>query len=152
MAEPMDERMPPVTNQLPGHGIQVDRAGPDDCGRTTAFLHVPDRGVQLELPLGGRPADQGAGHVRVVAGHPRPEVELDQVPSLQHPVGRLMVGDGGMRAEGDDAVERSPLGARRPHGVHQEPRDLAFSAPRAQLAEDGREGTVGDLTSGPQRP
>src|SRR4051812_43415560 len=124
VSEPMDQLMAGGLEALLREGRELRGHRPDHGGRAAPLLHFSYCSVQLALPC-LRPATRdGASHVRVVAVDECPEVKLDQVAALELTVGGLMVRDGGVRAERDDAGECctiSPLGV---HPFQQRPRDL----------------------------
>ena len=91
----------------------------------------------LDLAGGCAEGDR-ARHVGVVAGEPGAEVELDHVALLQQAVAGLVVRLGGVLAEGDDRVERQPVGALVQHQRLELPGDLLLADPDREGLQDAR--------------
>ena len=99
---------PAVGDDLAGGRVDGDDVRADRQRRPAGGLRGGDQLVDLPLPVGGVPEDDGAGHVGVVAVDGRAEVELEEVAVAQH--GRVgpVVRDRRVGAGGHDRLERRP--------------------------------------------
>src|SRR5919107_2115087 len=84
---------PRVGDDVPGGGVDGDHRRPRHQRRPARVLRLGHERVQLTLPAGGPPEDDGPGHVGVVTADERAEVHLHQVPAPQRRVGGPVVRD-----------------------------------------------------------
>ena len=136
-------------------GRRVDRiaGGADRAGQPAGGLSPVDQVIDLPLPVGGLPQNQGPGHVRVIAVHPRAEIELDEITGRQHRGGGPMVRDGAVRTGGDDGLEGRVVGAEFAHPLIEVEPDLPFGTARPDPAGRDQFGqrVVGDRARMAQR-
>ena len=136
-------------------GRCVDRiAGrADRAGHPAGRLRIVDQVVDLPLPVGRLSEDQGPCHIRVIAVHPRAEIELDEITGRQHRGGGPMVRDGAVRPCSDDGLERRVVGTEFAHPLIQVEPDLPFGAagPDPVGGDQIGQRVVGDRTRMAQR-
>ena len=109
--------------------------------------------IDVVLPLRGLAQHERPGHVGVVAGDQRAEVDLHEVARRQFGVGGPVMRDRGVRSRRDDRLERHPVGAVVKHQRLEVARHLPFGASRAQPAPLDQVGQrrVGGLAREPQQ-
>ena len=111
------------------------------------FVRGEHGGVRLfELPvLPVVPEQEGAGDVRAIPVHLAAEVDEDLVAEFKFGVPRLVMGHGGVRAEGDDRVEGGGIGAQPAHVVFEQRRDLRLRHPLSDLGQKPQKALFGDV-------
>ena len=142
-----------VDDQLARRAVHVTQTGPGVQRLAAGPLRIGDQRIDLELPVGGLAQHESAGHVGVIAGHQRAEVDLDEIALRQHRIGRPVVRDRRIRPCRNNGLERDRIGPVVEHQGLQLARHRTFGATGPQpaaLDQIGQRG-VGRLAGQPQQ-
>ena len=139
-------RVPRGVQYLAGRTVHVAVGGAGHEGLAAGPLGGEDEVVQLDLPVGGRGADdEGTADLAAVAAVVRAEADGEEVALLDPAVGGPVAAAPGVRAGADGRGEGRAVGAVVDQPALQFQGEMAFGAADEDRFQELAEGLVGDL-------